>query len=179
VAVDASGPHSARVPAEAVFPPEQLLQYNEPANREAGSPGVGAVSTAREVALLYQAFLRNPGGMFDPAVLAAGTVQVRSTLVDPWIGVAGNRTLGLTVAGRDGHGVLRQLGRATGPRAFGAPGVGGQIGWADPDTGLSFCYLTNGLASDPSVAFLRADQLCTLAARCARPAAGAEGLRDS
>ena len=31
------------------------------------------------------------------------------------------------------------------PRAFGHDGAGGQIAWANPDTGLSFCYLTNGL----------------------------------
>jgi CubicO group peptidase (beta-lactamase class C family) len=31
------------------------------------------------------------------------------------------------------------------PRAFGHAGAGGQIAWADPATGLSFCYLTNGL----------------------------------
>ena len=27
---------------------------------------------------------------------------------------------------------------------FGHPGFGGQIGWADPATGISFGYLTNG-----------------------------------
>jgi CubicO group peptidase (beta-lactamase class C family) len=166
VLVDAAGPASAVAPADAMFPPEQLLQYNEPANREAGSPGGGAVSTAGDVVRLYQALLRNPGDLFDADVLAEGTGRVRCTLVDPWSGVACNRTLGLTLAGDDGHAVLRQLGRATGPRAFGAPGIGGQIGWADPGSGLSFSYLTDGLVSDPSVSFLRSAELSTLAARC-------------
>jgi CubicO group peptidase (beta-lactamase class C family) len=169
VHVEVRGRDDVDVPAAAVFPPAELLQYNEPANREAGSPGVGAVSTARDVALLYQAFLRNPGQMFDPEILADGTARVWSTFTDPWIGVACNRTLGLTLAGDDGNAVLRQLGRATGPRAFGAPGVGGQIGWADPDSGLSFCYLTNGLAGDPSVSFIRAAELSTLAAKTVIP----------
>jgi CubicO group peptidase (beta-lactamase class C family) len=31
------------------------------------------------------------------------------------------------------------------PRAFGHAGAGGQIAWADPETGISFAYLTNGL----------------------------------
>ena len=169
VHVEAHGPAGVAVPADTVFPPEQLLQYNELPNREAGSPGGGAVSTARDVALLYQAFLHNPDGLFDPEVLADGTARIRSTLIDPWFGVACNRTLGLTVGGDDGNAVLRQLGRATSPRAFGAPGVGGQIGWADPETGLSFCYLTNGLASDPAVSFLRSAELSTLAAKTVRP----------
>ncbi|HVU71741.1 MAG TPA: serine hydrolase domain-containing protein [Mycobacteriales bacterium] len=169
VHVEAKGPDGVTVPDDARFPPAELLQYNEPSNREAGSPGGGAVSTARDVALLYQAFLRNPGGLFDPEVLADGTARVRCTLIDPWFGVPCNRTLGLTLAGDDGNAVLRQLGRATGPRAFGAPGVGGQIGWADPDSGLSFCYLTNGLTSDPSVSFLRAAELSTLAAKTVIP----------
>ena len=42
----------------------------------------------------------------------------------------------------------RGFGRSVGPRAFGAMGVGGQIAWADPDSGLSFGYLTNGLDVD-------------------------------
>jgi CubicO group peptidase (beta-lactamase class C family) len=29
--------------------------------------------------------------------------------------------------------------------AFGHAGAGGQIAWADPASGISFCYLTNGL----------------------------------
>ena len=41
--------------------------------------------------------------------------------------------------------VLTNFGRTVSPRAFGHAGAGGQIAWADPATGLSFCYLTNGL----------------------------------
>ena len=33
---------------------------------------------------------------------------------------------------------------ASGPGSFGHDGAGGQIAWADPDTGVSFVYLTNG-----------------------------------
>ena len=147
--------------------PDWLLRFNEPFVRRVGIPGAGAVSTADDVALLYQHLLHDPKGLWDPAVLADGTGHIRTTLPDPWTGVPANRTLGLTVAGDDGKAPVRQFGRATGPRAFGASGLGGQIGWADPDSGLSFCFLTNGLDRDQVAAFLRANRLSTLAARCA------------
>ena len=49
------------------------------------------------------------------------------------------------MAGDDGKAAFRGFGRAVSPRAFGHNGAGGQVAWADPDNGLSFCYLTNGL----------------------------------
>ena len=147
--------------------PEWLLRFNEPFVRRVGIPGAGAVSTAEDVTLLYQHLLHDPKGLWEPAVLADGTGHVRCTLPDPWTGVPANRTLGLTVAGDDGKAAVRQFGRATGPRAFGASGLGGQVAWADPDSGLSFCFLTNGLDRDQVATFLRANRLSTLAARCA------------
>jgi CubicO group peptidase (beta-lactamase class C family) len=146
--------------------PTWLLRFNDRAVRRAGIPGAGAVSSAEDVALLYQHLLHDPKGLWDPAVLADGTGHVRTTLTDPWTGVPANRTLGLTVAGDDGKAPVRQFGRATGPRAFGASGLGGQIAWADPDSGLSFCFLTNGLDRDQVASFVRANRLSTYAARC-------------
>lgn len=145
-----------------------LMRFNEPVVRAVGVPGAGAVSTADDVALLYQALLHDPKGLWDPAVLADGTGTVRNAMTDPWIGVPALRTLGLSVAGDDGHGALRQFGKATGPRAFGASGVGGQMAWGDPDSGLSFCFLTGGVDADQVAAFVRSTRLSTAAARCAR-----------
>ena len=142
-----------------------LLRFNDPEVRAAGVPGAGAIGTAADVALLYQAFLHNPGGLWDAGVLADGTGRIRNELVDPLINVPANRTLGLVVAGADGSAMLRQFGRSVGPRAFGAAGVGGQTAWADPDTGLSFCYLTNGLEADVVASWTRSAKLATLAGR--------------
>ena len=51
----------------------------------------------------------------------------------------------LAVAGGDGKSHIRGLGRTVSPRAFGHNGAGGQLAWADPDSGLSLGYVTNGL----------------------------------
>jgi CubicO group peptidase (beta-lactamase class C family) len=144
-----------------------LLRFNEPAVLAAGVPGAGAVGRAADVALFYQALLHNPGEMFDPKVLADATGTIRNRLVDPLFDCPANRTLGLVVAGDDDKAPVRGFGRHTGPRAFGAQGVGGQIAWADPDSGLSFSYLTNGLDVDVVGSFVRSAKLAGLAARCA------------
>ncbi len=146
---------------------EMLLRFNDPVVREIGVPGAGAVSDAGDVALLYQALLHNPGDLWDPEVLSDATGHVRNTQIDPFTGVPANRTLGLSVAGDDGKAAMREFGRSTGPRAFGASGLGGQVAWADPDSGLSFCYLTNGLHADLVTSFVRSSRIATLAARCA------------
>src|SRR5439155_815268 len=59
-----------------------------------------------------------------------------------------NRTRGMVVAGDDGKSAFRGFGRTVSGRTFGHMGAGGQVAWADPETGLSFCYLTNGVDAD-------------------------------
>ena len=71
------------------------------------------------------------------------------------------------MAGDDGKELTRGFGRGNSTRAFGAQGVGGQIAWADPATGLSFCYLTNGLDADVVGSFTRSAKIAGLAARAA------------
>ena len=124
---------------------EALLLQNRPEVREVGVPGGGAFMTAAELARFYQAILADDGAIWDPAVLADATTNVRNRFPDPLIGVPANRTLGLVVAGDDGKSAVRGFGHTVSPAAFGHPGAGGQLAWADPASGLSFAYLTNGL----------------------------------
>lgn len=138
-----------RVDVGALIPPDvalgALLTLNTPAARTVGVPGGGGVVRAADLALLYQAFLHDPKGLWDPDVLADVTGTVRNTLPDMF-GVPANRTRGgLVVRGDDGLGHRRGMGHTASPRAFGHSGAGGQIAFADPETGLSICYLTNGL----------------------------------
>ena len=60
-----------------------LMGFNRPEVRALGVPGGGGVSTAADLAMYYQALLHNPGGLWDPAVLAAGTGEVHGRLPDP------------------------------------------------------------------------------------------------
>ena len=80
---------------------EALVEFNEPRRRALGVPGGGGVMTAADLALFYQALLHNPGGLWDPGVLAEGTGRVRTALPDPLLGMPSLRTLGIVVAGDD------------------------------------------------------------------------------
>ena len=71
--------------------------------------------------------------------------EVHGDLPEPLFGVPSHRTLGLTMAGEGSTAALRGYGHTVSPRSFGHAGAGGQIAFADPDSGISFCYLTNGL----------------------------------
>jgi CubicO group peptidase (beta-lactamase class C family) len=149
---------------------EALLLFNRPENVAVGVPGGGGVMTAADMALYYQALLHNPGGLWDAQVLADVTSRVRNTLPDPWIpGLTANRALGVVVAGDDGQSHMRAFGRTVSPRAFGHAGAGGQLAWADPESGLSLCYLTNGLERNPIREGRRGVAIASLAGLCAQP----------
>ncbi len=123
---------------------EVLLQFNRSADRALGVPGGGGISDAVDLARFYQALLAGGAGLLSASAMYEFTVHVRNTLPD-YMGTPANRTLGLVVAGDDGRSSLRGMGKTVSPRAFGHNGAGGQIAFADPDTGISFVYLTNGL----------------------------------
>jgi CubicO group peptidase (beta-lactamase class C family) len=145
-----------------------LLAFNDPAIRAYGVPGGGGISTAADLTLYYQALLHNPGGLWDPAVLSAGTLEVHGTLADPLFGVSSNRSLGLVIAGEGRDAVLRGFGHSVSPRSFGHAGAAGQIAFAEPDSGISFCYLTNGVDANPVRAGRRTASIATYAGRLLR-----------
>jgi CubicO group peptidase (beta-lactamase class C family) len=131
-------------------PGDLSFRWDDPAVIVSGVPGGGAVATAAQVALFYQALLHDQAGIWDPVVLADATGHIRCTLEDPMLGVPVNRSLGLVIAGDDGLHTLRYGAFAEGnsPRSFGHAGAHVQVAWADPATGTSFAYLTNGLDTD-------------------------------
>jgi CubicO group peptidase (beta-lactamase class C family) len=122
---------------------DAVMRFNDPDVRELGVPGGGGFARARDLALFYQELLHNPHGIWDAELLADATGVVRNRLPDP-MGVPANRALGVILAGDDGNSNIRGLGRTVSPAAFGHNGAGGQLAWADPATGLSLGYVTNG-----------------------------------
>jgi CubicO group peptidase (beta-lactamase class C family) len=148
-----------------------LALGNTPENLALGVPGGGAVSTASDLARFYQALLHDPSGIWDPAVRLDGISNVRNRYPD-LLGTPANRSLGLVIAGDDGNSAMRGMGYAVSPGAFGHNGAGGQIAWADPATGLSFVYLTNGLDRNVLREARRTSGIASRAARCVGNPAG-------
>jgi CubicO group peptidase (beta-lactamase class C family) len=145
--------------------PDALLSFNQPDVRAVGVPGGGGVATAADLALYYQALLHDPAGIWKPEVLADATGSVRNTFPD-YLGTPANRTRGLVVAGDDGRSHLRGMGHTVSARAFGHNGAGGQIAFADAESGISFSYLTNGLDQHQLREWRRTSALASRAAAC-------------
>ena len=146
-------------------PHAQLHDLQQPHVVAAGLPGGGAVSDAASVALFYQHLLHDPKGIWDRAVLRDVTGNVRNLLPGPF-GLVANRTLGLEVQG-DGRHARHRIGfGAASAATFGHGGAVGQIGLADPETGLSFCYLTNGADLNAVRSSRRGRELTALAVAC-------------
>jgi CubicO group peptidase (beta-lactamase class C family) len=124
---------------------DALMGFNGAETRALGVPGGGGVSDAASMALFYQGLLHDPAGIWKADSLLDFTGNVRNTFPDPLSQVPVQRTLGLATAGDDGRASLRGFGKTVSGRAFGHGGAAGQIAWADPESGLSFCYLTNGI----------------------------------
>jgi CubicO group peptidase (beta-lactamase class C family) len=111
----------------------------------AGEPSHSVVGTAADVALLHQGILHSE--LWQREVVA-DALRVRVTLpVEGERGgtrsVPGNVALFVVVAGDDG--LSRAFLPTTGtPGLFGHGGAPCQVAFADPGTGLSFAFLTNG-----------------------------------
>ena len=147
--------------------PEAVLEIGAPKAIAIGVPGGGGFMRASDLALYYQAMLHNPGEMWRPDVLADSTGNVRNHLPERNTGVPANRALGVVVAGDDGKSNIRGFGRTVSPRAFGHNGAYGQIAWADPTTGLSLGYCTNGIDLNETRHPRRTTAIGSLAAVCA------------
>lgn len=152
--------------------PESTLRFNRPEIRRTGVPGAGGIASAAELALFYQPLVN--GGetaegtrVLKPETIAFATaVRTADHHRDPIFGAPVNRGLSVVIAGADGCAHQRGFGRVASPRAFGHGGVGGQIGWGDPDTGISVGYCTNGFV-DWMTMGRRVTAISSLAASCA------------
>ncbi|MFM1992063.1 MAG: hypothetical protein RJA99_5020 [Pseudomonadota bacterium] len=119
--------------------------------RRACAPGGGAYGTARAMAALYQMMLG--GGelagrrLLSPRMLAFAIRNHTGDRVDHYMGLPMHRGLGPHLRGTTT--TIRGLGSIAPPNAYGHGGVGSSYCWADPDSGVSFAYLTNSRVPDP------------------------------
>ena len=143
---------------------EMLTAFNRPWLRAAGVPGGGGIARAEEIARWYQAVLHNTGGFLRPEVRRDAMV-VRQNHPD-WTATPASRSHAFVLAGDDGKGAMRGHAHGASPGAFGHSGAGGQAAWADPATGLSFAYFTNGLDRNDLASARRRVALSTRALAC-------------
>lgn len=152
--------------------PDALLAFNRPDVRAVGVPSGGGIATAADLALFYQPLIN--GGVtasgrriLKPETIAfATTVRTQDFHRDPLLDHPVNRALAVVVAGDDGKAAARGFGKTASPRAFGHAGAGGQIGWGDPETGISIGYCTNGFV-DAETEARRTTAIGSLAGACA------------
>lgn len=111
---------------------------NRPEWRSASIPSTNAHATARAVALLYDVFMRRDaaeGGIVG-AVLRNEATSIQSDGPDRVLGKHSRFGLGFQLS-RPGRLVgMSQAG-------YGHAGYGGSLGFADPERGVSFAYLSN------------------------------------
>jgi CubicO group peptidase (beta-lactamase class C family) len=123
---------------------DALAAFNTAPVREVGVPGGGGIMTAADLALFYQGLMGNLEEKPWRHQTLVNALAVRTGgIKDQLSGIPVNRALGVVVAGDDQRN-MRGFGHTNSPGAFGHGGAGGQIAWADPESGLSFAYVTNG-----------------------------------
>jgi CubicO group peptidase (beta-lactamase class C family) len=119
--------------------------------RRAGTPGGGGYATARAMAAFYQMLVQggtlNGVRLLSPRTIAYVTRNFTGDRVDGYMGMPMHRGLGPHSRGTTE--TIRGLGSLASPRTFGHGGVGSSYCWADPDSGVSFAYLTNSRVPDP------------------------------
>lgn len=156
------------IPPETEVTEDAILSFNERDVRASGIPGGGAFSNAKDMAMFYQALLH--GGtdqkrLWQEDILVSAKAIRNPELTDPVFKKAANRGLGIVISG-DTDRNYRGFGKTNSPFAFGHNGAGGQLCWADPDTGLSFVYLTSGHDRNPIRQGRRGVSISSLAAEC-------------
>ena len=128
-----------------------LADANTSAFRRAGVPNGGGYATARAMAAFYQMLLAggrlNGVRLVSPRMIQYVTRNFTGDRVDTYMGMPMHRGLGPHSRGTTE--TIRGLGSLASPRTFGHGGVGSSYCWADPDSGVSFAYLSNSRVPDP------------------------------
>jgi CubicO group peptidase (beta-lactamase class C family) len=119
---------------------------NSPAARSASLPSMGGIGSARSLAQFY-ALLAVGGRWNGVSYFGDRAVRWMSTRlsqgIDKVLQIETSFSAGFMMdpAAADGRKIRELLGPS--PRAFGHPGAGGSLGFADPDSGIGFGYVMN------------------------------------
>ena len=115
-----------------------LPDENDPAYRAAALPASNGIATAEGLARFYASLIGEVDGgtrLFTPETVELARTE-RSAGPDRVLVVHTRFGLGYML-----HGAASPL---LSPTSFGHPGRGGALGFADPESGIAFGYVTNG-----------------------------------
>jgi len=120
--------------------------------KAAGLPSGGGYATARGMTAFYQMLLGQGRlgavRLLSPRLVAYVTKNHTGDRGDHQMdGIPMHRGLGPHVRGDSDR--IRGLGTLAAPQTFGHGGAGTSYSWADPNSGVSFTYLTNFVQPDP------------------------------
>lgn len=142
---DFFGPDS--LTARVMSGPSGLFAYDDMWNRPdvlaAEMPSSNGVGSARALARCYAALVGEVDGirvLAPETVAAACVVQAEGP----------DRVIVFPSCFGLGFALQPMLGPGAGARAFGHPGAGGSLGFADPEAGLGFGYVTTRMKFDPT-----------------------------
>jgi CubicO group peptidase (beta-lactamase class C family) len=118
------------------------LDHNDPDEQAAEMPSTNGICTARALARFYAALIGEVDGhrVLSPETLAAATAEQVSGV---------DRILRVPVRIGTGFGLPTPDAFWYTPTAFGFPGLGGSLGFADPASGLAFGYVMNHVVEGP------------------------------
>lgn len=122
---------------------DPLPDENDPGYRAAELPGSAGIGTARALARFYAATIgvvEDGARIFTPATTALAGTELSS---------GPDRVLVVNTRFGPGYMLHGPASPLLSPASFGHPGRGGSLGFADPEAGIGFGYVTNALA--PSV----------------------------
>jgi CubicO group peptidase (beta-lactamase class C family) len=128
-----------------------LEQENTPAHRRAGIPSSGGFASARGMVGLYQ-MMAGYGRLNGTRLLSRRLIEFvtrnhTGDMFDHNMQMPMHRGLGVHVRGTTE--TIRGLGSIASPNTYGHGGVGSSYCWTDPDSGVSFAYITNSRIPDP------------------------------
>jgi CubicO group peptidase (beta-lactamase class C family) len=122
-----------------IFPTEMLVNspMNDPAYRAAALPATNGIATADGLARSYATLIGEVDGvrLFTPRTVELARAE-ESAGPDRVLVVGTRFGLGYML-----HGSASPF---LGAGSFGHPGRGGSLGFADPESGIAFGYVTNG-----------------------------------
>ncbi|MEU2337522.1 serine hydrolase domain-containing protein [Streptomyces sp. NPDC006654] len=126
------------------------IDFNSAEVQAAEIPASNGICTARGLARMYAALVGEVDGvrLFSPGTLAAATAEQAAGV---------DKVIMFPVRFASGYMLPVETSPLTGPRAFGHPGRGGSLGFADPEHGVAFGYVMNSIvegAEDPRAAAL-------------------------